>query len=153
MGSFARPVQLFAILVLLVLAARPLAAAPPLVDAAKAGDLAAVERLLAAGADPDQHDRHRNTALIFAARDGRLEIARALVAAGASVNWVDDEFVTPLILAVHKNHPALARLLLEAGADPAPRDRWGRQALDYALRRGADDPIARLIRASQTPTD
>ena len=139
------------LLLSLAVSARPLAAAPPLVDAAKAGDLAAVERLLAAGADPDQHDRHRNTALIFAARDGHLEVARALVAAGASVNWVDGEQVTPLILAAHKNHPDVARLLLEAGADPAPRDRWGRQALDYALRRGADDPIARLIRARQTP--
>ena len=79
--------------------------------------------------------------------------ARALVAAGASVNWLDGEQVTPLILAAHKNHPAVARLLLDAGADPAPRDRWGRQALDYALRRGADDPIARLIRARQAPGD
>jgi ankyrin repeat protein len=80
-------------------------------------------------------------------------MARALIAAGASVNWADGEMVTPLILAAHKNRPEVARLLLEAGADPAPRDKWGRQALDYALRRGAGDPIARMIRASQPPAD
>ena len=153
MRALERPLGLLLILLFLSLVTRPLAAAPPLVEAARAGDLAAVERLLAAGADPDQHDRHRNTALIFAARDGHLAMARALVAAGASVNWVDGEKVTPLILAAHKNHPGVARLLLESGADPAARDKWGRQALDYALRRGADDPIARLIRASQAPAD
>lgn len=161
MHRFDKSVGLVLVLLALILSlilslrlgARPLAAAPPLVEAARAGDLAAVERLLAAGADPDQHDRHRNTALIFAARDGHLEMARALIAAGASVNWADGEKVTPLILAAHKNHPALARLLLDSGADPAPQDKWGRQALDYALRRGAGDPIARLIRASQPPAD
>ena len=58
------------------------------------------------------------------------------------------EAVTALILAAHKNHPAMARLLLDHGADPRPRDIWGRRALDYALRRGPDDPIALMLRAA-----
>jgi ankyrin repeat protein len=123
-------------------------AAPPLVEAAKAGDTATVTALLAAGADPDAHDAHRNTGLTFAARDGRLEIAHALIAAGATLDWRDGERVTPLILAAHKNRPALARLLLDQGADTAIRDQWGRTALDYAQRRGPDDPIAMMIRAA-----
>ena len=137
----------FLMLFALPTAAGAAGAEPPLVAAAKAGDLARVEALLAVGIDPDQADGHRNTALIFAARDGRLAIARALIAAGATVNWLDGEQVTPLILAAYRNRPALARLLLDSGADPAPRDRWGRRALDYALRRGADDPIAVMLRA------
>lgn len=127
-----------------------LAADPPLVTAAKRDDLERVQYLLTQGAAPDQHDSHRNTALIFAARDGRLEMAKALIAAGASVNWVDGEGVTPLILAAHKNHADLARLLLAQGADVTPRDQWGRRALDYALRRGEDDEIAVMLR-SKTP--
>ena len=131
---------------LLVLTALPAWAGAELIAAAKAGDAAGVERLLAAGADPDCPDQLRNTALIFAARDGRLEVARLLIAAGASVNWVDDEHVSPLILAAFKNHPAVARLLLSAGADTEIRDQWGRRAMDYALRRGAADEIARQLR-------
>ena len=134
---------------LLLTLATPARAEPALVDAAKAGDLAAVAALLASGADPDGHDRNGNTALIFAARDGHLEVARALIAAGTSLDWQDGERVTALILAAHKNHPAVARLLLERGADPTLRDQWGRVALDYAVRRGPDDPIARLIQDAQ----
>ena len=120
-----------------------------LVEAAKRGDLALVSRLLAEGGDPDSHDAHRNTALIFAARDGYLAIAQALLNGGASVNWQDGELVTPLILAAFKNHPEVARLLLDRGADPDIRDQWDRTALDYALRRGPDDPIARMIDAAR----
>ena len=90
-----------------------------------------------------------NTALIFAARDGRLAIARALIAGGATVNWIDGEGVTPLILAAFKGHGEIARLLVAHGADPDVRDQWGRRALDYALRRGPDDPIAKLLQGER----
>ena len=134
----------------LSLLAMPLwAADPPLVRAAKAGDLAEIRRLLDEGTAPDQHDRHNNTALIFAARDGRLDIAEALIAAGAEIDWIDGEGVTALILAAHKNHPAIAHLLLDRGAAAEQRDKWGRRALDYALRRGGDDAIARMLREAQ----
>ena len=121
--------------------------APPLIRAAKQGDLADVARLLASGHDPNQRDRHNNTALTFAARDGHLEMARQLLAAGADAGTVDDEGVTPLILAAFKNHPDIAFLLLDHGADPGVRDQWGRRALDYALRRGAQDPIALRLKS------
>ncbi|MEM7223310.1 MAG: ankyrin repeat domain-containing protein [Pseudomonadota bacterium] len=133
---------------LLILSAGPVQAGDALIAATKVGDLSQVERLLAAGADPDCHDQVRNTALIFAARDGRLGIAQRLIAAGASVNWVDDEQVSPLILAAFKDHPEVVRLLLAKGADTEIRDQWGRRALDYALRRGAADDIAEQIRSA-----
>ncbi len=140
-------------LALLLAVTATVRAEPPLVEAAKRGDLAAVVALLAEDADPDSHDRHGNTALTFAARDGHLEMAEALIAAGATVDWQDGERVTPLILAVHKNHPGVARLLLDQGADPSIRDKWNRTALDYALRRGTDDPIARMIAAAAEAPD
>ncbi len=113
-----------------------------LIAASKRGDVAAVQAFLDAGVDPDSHDQMRNTALIFAARDGHYEIVRRLLDRGATVDWIDDEQVTALILAAFKGHAAIVELLLARGADPSRRDRWGRRALDYALRRGADDPIA-----------
>ncbi|MDX1401960.1 MAG: ankyrin repeat domain-containing protein [Kiloniellales bacterium] len=116
-----------------------------LIAATKAGDSERVAQLLEAGSNPNVFDRHRNTALIFAARDGHYEISRLLIAAGADVNWQDGEEVTPLILAAHKNHFEIACLLLDHGAKTGIRDRWGRDALTYALKRGKNDPIARLI--------
>ena len=110
------------------------------------GDLSRVKSLLAAGVDPDIHDDHRNTALIYAARDGKTEIARLLLEAGADAGWIDGERVTPLILASFKNHLDIVQLLLARDVSRTHRDQWGRTALDYALRRGAEDPIAVLLR-------
>jgi ankyrin repeat protein len=114
--------------------------------AAKRGDGVGVWAALASGAVPDFTDRNGNTALIFAARDGHLDIAELLVGYGATVDWQDDEQVTPLILASSRNHPEIVTLLLNHGATLAIRDQWGRTALDYAERRGADDPIAVMLR-------
>ena len=119
---------------------------PPIVKAAEEGDIGQVSKLLDRGADPNAHDAWRNTALIYAARDGRVEMVRLLIARGADVNWIDGERVTPLILASFKNHETIVRLLLGQNADRTVRDKWGRTALDYALRRGEDDPIALLLR-------
>lgn len=117
-----------------------------LILAAKRGDGVAVWAALAAGASPDTVDRAGNTALIFAARDGHLEIAETLINYGATVDWQDGEQVTPLILAASRNQPEIVTLLLNHGALPAIKDQWGRTALDYAQRRGADDPIAAMLR-------
>ena len=125
------------------------AGTPPLVQAAEEGNLGKLAKLLERGADPNAHDAWRNTALIYAARDGRVEMVKLLIARGADVNWIDGERVTPLILASFKNHETIVRLLLGQNADRTVRDKWGRNALDYALRRGEDDPIAVLLQGPQ----
>ena len=111
----------------------------------KLEDLNRVTQFLEMGVDPNSFDRNRNTALIFAARDGFFKIAQILVDAGAEVNWQDGEEVTPLILASFKNHPSIVGLLLDHGARRDIKDQWERTALTYALRRGADDPIALML--------
>jgi len=116
-----------------------------LIAAVKRNDVGRVRQLLAGGINPDVFDANRNTGLIFAARDGFKDIARLLIDAGADINWADGEKVTPLILAAHKDQLEMVKLLLSQGADPAILDQWGRTALDYARRRGANDPIARLL--------
>ena len=120
----------------------------PLIHATLDNRVADVAALLAGGADPDAHDRNRNTALIFAARDGRTAIAKLLIDGGASIDWQDGERVTPLILAAFKGHAAIAHMLIEHGADRQIRDQWGRTAADYARRRGTQDEIYRMLRAA-----
>ncbi|MEM8637861.1 MAG: ankyrin repeat domain-containing protein [Cyanobacteria bacterium P01_G01_bin.54] len=116
-----------------------------LIEATKANDLATVQQLLSQGVDPNTVV-HTNTALIYAARDGHLAIAQRLIDHGADVNWIDGEGVTPIILSAFKGHVELTRLLLAQDADITVRDQWNRTALDYALRRGEDDEIVRLLR-------
>ena len=127
------------------LSGSPVPAPIPLIEATLDNDAERVRRLLESGADPNAFDANRNTALIFASRDGRTDIVRLLIAAGADPDWIDGEEVTPLILAAHKDHIAIVRLLLALDIDRGRRDKWGRTALDYAERRGTDDPIYRML--------
>lgn len=120
----------------------------PLIAATKRGDLTSVATLLDNGTDPNARDASSNTALIFAARDGHRDIAAVLIDHGAAINWRDDESVTPLIIGSFKGHIEIVRLLLKHGARLDLRDKWGRTALTYALKRGGDDAIARLLRSA-----
>ncbi|MEM7066023.1 MAG: ankyrin repeat domain-containing protein [Cyanobacteria bacterium P01_B01_bin.77] len=122
-----------------------IATRPPLIEATLAGNVDTVRELLQQGSDPNLV-YHTNTALTYAARDGFIEIATLLIDHGADVDWIDGEGVTPLILAAFKNHIELVQLLLDQGADTTVRDQWNRTALDYALRRGAADPIVQLLK-------
>jgi ankyrin repeat protein len=58
----------------------------PLMDAAGAGGLKAVEALLAGGAEVDAQDNFGGTALVYAAREGHTDVIRMLIAHGADVN-------------------------------------------------------------------
>jgi len=91
-----------------------------LIEAARNGDAAAVQTLLAGGADANAAQGDGLTALHMAAQEGYLEIAEALLGAGADVEAktrIGD--YTPLHLAAQEANAPVARVLLEAGADPA----------------------------------
>ncbi|MEQ8504197.1 MAG: ankyrin repeat domain-containing protein [Rhodospirillales bacterium] len=120
-----------------------------LVRAAAAGDLPRTTALLAAGADPNVVAPDWRSPLIHAARLGRFDLVQVLVRAGAVVDWQDADKVSALILAAWGNHPKIAEFLVRAGADPMLTDRWGRRALDYALARGKNDGIARMLRRAE----
>ena len=120
-----------------------------LLRAAAAGDQALLTQLLLAGADPNVVGTDWRGPLHHAVLLGRLDMATVLVRAGARVDWQDADKVTPLILAAHGNYPEIAEYLILAGADPMVTDRWGRRALDYALMRGKNDPVARMLRRAE----
>ncbi len=109
-----------------------------------AGDLASADALLAAR--PQDVDARR--ALDLAIRGGQLEATRHFVRMAGPDAPLDPDATTPLIRAV-VDAPAQARAelvaaLRQAGADPARRDRYGRDARDYAARRGSPELRALL---------
>ncbi len=127
----------------------------PLSAAAAAGDQPLLERLLVAGADPDELDGAGRSPLIRAVRAGHFRLVGILVARGADPDlrgrargW------TPLLHAVHAKETDAVRALLNAGADPNVASTAGRTPLMMAagygfaritellLERGAD-PRAR----------
>jgi ankyrin repeat protein len=116
------------------MAAKSLSPEQLILKAAKAGNLAAIQSLLAeAPALARAHDEHGATPLHLAARKGHAGIAAALLAGGADVTaqWTDDHIGgTPLHAAAHGNQRAVAELLLQHGADPQARSVNGRSVLD-----------------------
>src|SRR5262245_35792369 len=72
---------------------------PPLVEAAKSSNTAAIRALLRGGTDVNAPDVDGTTALHWAARVDNGEIAGVLIAAGARPNAANRYGVTPLALA------------------------------------------------------
>ncbi len=70
--------------------------APPLLQAARAGDAAAAEAALQAGADPNQRAEEGETALHWAADRGHIAVLQLLLQHGADVNAADSDGLTPL---------------------------------------------------------
>lgn len=104
----------------------------PLHAAAKAGDVAAVRRLLASCADPNAADDTGRTALHEAAVQGSAEVIRLLRDAGARLHaWavIDmksrDEWGTPVHFAAeHGKAEALKALLIGGDVDLETLYRW-----------------------------
>ena len=95
-----------------------------LYQAAAAGHLTVVERLLAAGADPNLSvGESGNTALLVAASaDADSDkLVAALLHAGANAEQTNTAGITPLWSAVEMNKLDAARLLIDAGANPDTR--------------------------------
>jgi len=118
----------------------------PLIGAIEAEDFQAVQHLLASGANPEEHDAHGCTALMWAAYQGDHRLCRLLLDRGARVNRQDDEGHSALMLAASNailnchcgspylsftevDHTEVVEDLLQAGADPNLRDKIGISAL------------------------
>jgi hypothetical protein len=106
-----------------------------LVKAARGGDVVAVERLLAEGADPNRKDANGVTPLLIAAERGDAASVAALIKRGAAVNAADIHGQTPLMLSAWSFRPAVVIALLRHGADPCLKSGDGRTALVGSLLR------------------
>lgn len=112
--------------------AGPTLADTPLHLAAFDGDLAAVKRLVEAGASVDRRAVSGSTALMVAAAGGHEEVVRYLVSRGARINRQNEHGWTALMLAINGRHGWIATFLLGRGADTELATRDGRTAVTLA---------------------
>ncbi len=95
-------------------------------DAAKNGDLAAIERHLQDEADINGIDlASGQTPLVWAALVGQLEAVNWLLQNGAAVNGRTKDGGTPLHAAAFLGRVQVAKLLLQHGADPEAKNNNG----------------------------
>jgi hypothetical protein len=107
---------------------------PPIVVAARTGNLNRIEQLAAAGADLNVHAGvHRWTPLLHAIHKNQPGSVRLLLDHGARVNEPGGGGLTPLIMAAGYGYAGIAAMLLEAGADPELQTRDGTTALVAAV--------------------
>jgi len=125
----------------------PAASLPPLLDAARRADAAALRSLLARGGAVDERDRQGRTALHWAATAGSAEAARLLLERGADVDARSGPSMTPLHWAAAKGRAELADLLLRHGADPRARNAYGMTPLHEA----STAEVARVLIARGAP--
>lgn len=102
--------------VALIFTATTAAAGDPLFDAIAAGNTAAVEQLLAAGADVDSRGRDQATPLINAGLADQVAIAELLIGKRADIMARNSGGFTPLHAAAFSGSLPISKLLLGHGA-------------------------------------
>jgi len=125
-----------------------------LIRAVRQKDLAEVERLLQAGANPnaDQVPGFEGRPPLFhAATFGYTDIAQELIDKGANADYgADKGAVTPLMIASLNGAASTVELLLGSGASVNARA-GDSTALTEAMRRGYTEVIALLLAAGANP--
>lgn len=113
-----------------------------------AGDVPAVQRELAAGADATAANVFGATPMMLAAARGDAAVIRLLLDAGADVESRNDEGQTALMVVARTGALDAAQLLLRRGADVHARESWGGQtALMWAAAQSQPQMIRLLVRA------
>ena len=120
-------------------------AEPLVADAAKKGDIDAVQSLLKQHTDVNVPQADGTTAIDWAVYRDDLEMTNLLIRAGANVNAVSDYGVTPLSLACTNRNPAMIDSLLKAGANPNAAQSTGVTALMTCARTGNIDAVKLIL--------
>jgi len=107
-----------------------------LIDAAKAGDRAAVQAFLGRGMNVNLTQADGTTALFWAASRNDAQMVDVLLKARADVNAKNDYGATPLYVAASNADEAVAAKLLDAKADANAALLSGETPLMEAARRG-----------------
>ncbi|KAL2813096.1 ankyrin repeat-containing domain protein [Aspergillus granulosus] len=126
----------------------------PLLTAAQFGRSTAVQVLLAHGADVNDLNAEKWSALVEAANHNYVEIARIVLTHGANVDVPSENFepdrtrvtaVTPLMRAAGNGHLLLLGILLDYGADVALKDSRGYTALAFAVKEMQENTARALL--------
>ncbi len=125
----------------------------PLVQAAKAGDAAAVRAALATpGVNVNATEHDGTTALHWAVQHGQADLVKALIRARANVNLKNRYGVAPLWLAATNGDNASVEALLRAGADAeTTRGESGETVLMNAAMSGSPGVVQRLLAYGADP--
>ena len=107
------------------------------------GDLEAINRLVASGADVDQVNSKQETALTYAIVWNQVDALKLLLESGADPNVPETSPWSPLMYAANEGNQTMVRALLRHGADRQRRDDHGRSASDIARAQGFER-VARL---------
>ena len=116
-----------------------------LIQAAEAGDTAAVQQLLQAGADLNGRDAQDRTPVMAATHGNRVDTVRALIEAGADINLRDNRSDNPFLYAGAEGLLEILRLTIDAKADTRLTNRFGGTALIPAAERGHVDIVKELL--------
>lgn|SRR5262249_12009737 len=137
-----RTILLFPLAALAACIAPPSNAFSPLAGPARDGDVATLQRLVAAGADPNVQDPAANrwTPLLHAIHKNQPAAVDALLRLGADPARAVDG-LTPLLMAVGTGDAVIVRRLLEAGADPVNDERVVLSAVAGGALSDIDNPL------------
>jgi uncharacterized protein len=117
-------------------------------------DLALVDRLLAAGADPNVRNDYNSTPLGEAAVVGNAAVIKKLLKAGADVEAPNADGQTALMVLARSSNVEAAKLLIKAGAKVNAREQWrGQTALMWASAQSQPDMVRLLIKHGAAVND
>jgi ankyrin repeat protein len=121
-----------------------------LIEAILKKDTAAVEELLASGANPDKGDKNFVTPLHHAVRMGALDIVKLLQQYDVEMNPRDFWLATPQHDAVRcPNAEVMTEYLLQTGGDPDIANSRGRLPLHLAAENGTRRVVSLLAAATK----
>ena len=101
-----------------------------LIDAAKYGDIEAIEDFIAIGKDVNMKDEEQRSPLHFAAGTGNTEICKILIESGAELECRDSKGNTPLHYAAGYGRPDATRVLCDCGCDKSAKNGTGKTPAD-----------------------
>lgn len=116
-----------------------------LIDAAQAGDLAAVQAALKAGAPVDEANAKGETALLKATQFDRVAVARLLMESGADVNRQDRIQDSPFLYASAEGRTEILREMLRHRPDVRIYNRYGGNGLIPAAEKGHLENVKLLL--------
>jgi ankyrin repeat protein len=126
-------------------------AAATLAAAARADDLAQLQRLIKSGADINVPEPDGTTGLLWAVYNGSPQLVQLLLKAGADPNIANSLDISPLLQASRAGHADMIKALLANGAKLDATHGNTEPALMAAARAGSVDSVKVLLAAGADP--
>lgn len=117
----------------------------PIHQAARNGDVAELQNLVAAGSSVNLEKDNGMTPLYLACQEGHVEAAQFLMQEGANLNKADVRGWTPLQSACGRGHAEAVKLLLQGGADLNKAAQNGFTPLHLACAKGRVEIAKQLV--------